>query len=41
MRLPLTYEDPKLADDTPDEAGSNDERLREIGREILWAFSKL
>lgn len=38
LRLPLTYEDPKIADDTPAEAALYDERLRQIGREILYAF---
>lgn len=39
LRLALTYEDPKVADDTPAEVQKYDERLREIGREILYAFS--
>lgn len=38
LRLPLTYEDPKIADDTPEEAAHYNERLRQIGREILYAF---
>ena len=38
LRLPLTYEDPKIADDTPEEATRYEERLRQIGREILYAF---
>lgn len=38
LRLPLTYDDPKAADDTPGEAARYDERLRQIGREILWAL---
>ena len=38
LRLPLTYEDPKIADDTPQEAACYEERLRQIGREILYAF---
>lgn len=38
LRLPLTYEDPKIADDTPEEAARYEERLRQIGREILYAF---
>lgn len=38
LRLPLTYEDPKLADDTPAETARYDERLRQIGREVLFAF---
>lgn len=38
LRLPLTYKDPKIADDTPEEAIRYEERLRQIGREILYAF---
>ncbi|MEM9929308.1 MAG: protein-tyrosine-phosphatase [Bacteroidota bacterium] len=38
-RLPLTYEDPKEADDTPEETARYDERTAQIGREILYAFS--
>lgn len=40
-RLPLTYEDPKEADGTPEEAARYDERVRQIGREILFAFQSL
>ncbi|MEO0734077.1 MAG: protein-tyrosine-phosphatase [Bacteroidota bacterium] len=39
LRLPLTYVDPKEADDTPAETARYDERLRQIGREIIYAFS--
>lgn len=39
LRLPLTYEDPKVADDTPFEAERYDERVAQIGRELLYAFS--
>lgn len=38
MRLPLTYNDPKEADDTPEETGRYDERVRQIGREIFYAM---
>ena len=38
VRIPLTYEDPKVADDTPEEAERYDERLRQIGRELIWAL---
>lgn len=37
-RIPITYEDPKVADDRPEEANRYDERVRQIGREILYAF---
>lgn len=38
LRLPLTYDDPKAADDTPEETARYDERVRQIGREILHAM---
>ncbi|MEL6276628.1 MAG: protein-tyrosine-phosphatase, partial [Bacteroidota bacterium] len=38
-RFSLTYEDPKVADNTPSEKATYDERLRQIGRELLLAFS--
>ncbi len=37
-RLPLTYEDPKEADGTAQEALRYDERVRQIGREIFYAM---
>ncbi len=37
-RLPLTYEDPKVADDTPQAAAHYEERVREIGRELVFAL---
>ena len=39
IRFSLTYADPKEADDTPQETQRYDERLRQIGRELLYAFS--
>lgn len=39
FRLSLTYRDPKEADDTPGEAARYDERLRQIGRELLFALA--
>ncbi|WP_253930624.1 hypothetical protein [Lewinella sp. W8] len=41
FRLPLTYEDPKVADGTAEEASKYLERTRQIGREILYVFSRL
>jgi hypothetical protein len=41
MRLALTYEDPKAADNTPEEAQRYDERVRQIGREIFYAMRLL
>ncbi|MEM8528348.1 MAG: protein-tyrosine-phosphatase [Bacteroidota bacterium] len=38
-RFSLTYEDPKIADDTSEEAEHYDERVRQIGRELLFAMS--
>ena len=40
-RISLPYNDPKDFDDTPLEATKYAERVREIGREILFAFSKV
>jgi len=39
LRLALTYEDPKVADDTLAEAERYDERVAQIGREMLYGFS--
>lgn len=41
FRLALTYEDPKVADDTPSETSHYDERVRQIGRELFYAFSQI
>ncbi len=38
LRLPLTYDDPKIADNTPEETDHYDERTRQIGREIFFTF---
>lgn len=38
LRLPLTYDDPKVADDTPEESSRYDERTRQIGREVFFAL---
>jgi arsenate reductase (thioredoxin) len=40
-RIPLTYNDPKDFDGTPQESEKYSERVQEIGREILFAFSRL
>lgn len=39
FRLALTYEDPKIADGTPREAEKYDATVRQISRELLYAFS--
>lgn len=41
LRLSLTYEDPKIADGTPQETRRYDERTRQIGRELLWLVEEL
>jgi hypothetical protein len=38
-RIALTYNDPKDFDGTPQETKMYEERVREIGRELLYAFS--
>lgn len=40
-RIALTYDDPKNFDGTPQEAAKYKERVLEIGREILFAFSNV
>lgn len=39
FRLALTYEDPKVADGTPEETQKYDATVRQIGRELLYACS--
>jgi arsenate reductase len=39
QRIALTYEDPKAFDDTPEESQGYAERVRQIGRELLYGFS--
>jgi arsenate reductase len=41
LRLPLPYEDPKAADDTPEEAARYDERSLQIATELLYVFSQV
>lgn len=41
VRISLTYDDPKDFDGTDLEDAKYRERVREIGREILWAFSRV
>ena len=40
-RIALTYDDPKAFDGTPLESEKYQERVREIGTEILFAFSQV
>lgn len=39
LRIAIRYEDPKAYDGTPQEAKMYSERVHEIGREIMYAFS--
>lgn len=39
VRIATPYDDPKDFDDTPQEAAKYTERVHQIGREILYAFS--
>ncbi|MBK8489688.1 MAG: protein-tyrosine-phosphatase [Saprospirales bacterium] len=41
LRIPLTYEDPKEADNTPEETARYDERCRQIARELFFLFSQI
>jgi len=38
LRVALTYDDPKAKDDQPGEADLYNERVRQIGREVIHAF---
>lgn len=40
LRVALPYDDPKLADDTPQETARYDERSRQIAAEMLYLFSR-
>ena len=41
LRMPIRYEDPKIADDTDQEANLYDERTRQICREMLFIMSNV
>ena len=41
LRLAIRYEDPKVSDDTPQEAATYDERCAQIAREMLYAISQV
>lgn len=41
QRIAITYEDPKFADGTPEEASTYNERCEQIAREMLYVFSCL
>jgi arsenate reductase len=40
-RIPLRYDDPKEFDDTPLEEAKYTERVHQIGKEVLFAFSQV
>jgi arsenate reductase (thioredoxin) len=41
LRMPIRYEDPKIADDTAQESALYDERSRQICREMLYMMSRV
>ncbi len=41
LRIPIRYEDPKIADETPEESHRYDERSRQISREMLFMMSSV
>jgi protein-tyrosine-phosphatase len=41
VRFSIPYEDPKVADDTPEEEAKYDERCRQIATEMFYLFSKV
>ena len=41
LRAPIRYEDPKIADGTPDETATYDERCMQIATEMLYLFSRV
>lgn len=41
LRVSLPYDDPKVADGTPEEAARYDERSRQIATEMLYLFSRV
>lgn len=41
LRLPLRYDDPKVADGTSEEAAAYDERCLQIATEMLYLFSRV
>lgn len=41
LRIALPFEDPKRADNTPEEAAAYDTRVRQIGAEMLYLFGRV
>jgi arsenate reductase len=40
-RIPVRYEDPKVFDNTPEEAAKYDERSKQIATEMFYVFSRI
>lgn len=40
-RVAIPYDDPKLADGTPEETARYDERVAQIGRDMAWVFARV
>ncbi len=40
-RISIPYEDPKVADDTPSETATYDERCAQIAREMMYVFARV
>lgn len=40
-RIAIPYEDPKVADGTPEEAARYDERVEQFGRDLAWVFRQV
>ncbi len=41
LRIPIHYEDPKVADNTPEETARYDERTEQIAREMFYMLSQV
>jgi arsenate reductase len=41
LRVAIAYDDPKVADDSPEESAKYDERTAQISREMLFLFSEV
>ncbi len=41
LRVALPFDDPKVADNTPEEAAKYDERCSQVSREMLYLFSQV
>lgn len=41
FRVAIPYEDPKVADNTPEETDRYDERCKQIGTEMMYVFSNI